>query len=93
MKLSEVQSGDTIEITSLPDPIVRAQAIRLGIYEGAIITCSEKINNGPVVLKNRLQEIAIGHHLASTIYVEVLEDQDKVHNKSGKKHSYSFGYK
>lgn len=92
MRLSEVKAGDTIEVTSLPNPIIRAQAIRLGIYEGAIIRCSEKINNGPVVLQNRLQEIAIGHKLASQIIVEIKTNHTLAKNKK-KGPSLSYGYK
>ncbi|WP_105618307.1 FeoA family protein [Vallitalea okinawensis] len=92
MRLSEVKAGDTIEITSLPNPIIRAQAIRLGIYEGAVIRCSEKINKGPVILQNRLQEIAIGHKLASQIIVEIITDHRSAKNEK-KGPSLSYGYK
>lgn len=92
MKLSDIKAGDTIEVTSLPDPDVRAQAIRLGIYEGAIIKCSEKIHKGPVILQNRLQEIAIGHSLAEKITVKLLTDPMIIKsNKKGPR--FSFGYK
>ena len=42
---------------------VEDQIIRLGIYEGKV-TCAGKIGGGPIVIKNRLQEIAIGQGLA-----------------------------
>lgn len=80
MNLSEVKSGDRIKVTSLPDPQVRAQAIRLGIYEGAEVRCSEKINKGPVILQNRLQEIAIGHNLATKIMVSVVSETSTVNS-------------
>lgn len=96
MKLSQVNPGDTIEIIGLPDPVVRAQAIRLGIYEGAVIKCSERINKGPVILQNRLQEIAIGFSLSEKIEVclytqKTLEGTRDIPNvKKGSR--FSFGY-
>lgn len=79
MNLSEVKPGDWIMVTALSDPETRAKAIRLGIYEGAKIYCTLSISKGPVVLQNRLQEIAVGHRLAKNIQVEVL-----THKKDGK---------
>ena len=72
MTLSNANSGDNIEIKSIYDPIVRAQAIRLGIYEGAKLTCSEKIINGPIILQNRLQELAIGYNLSKNIEIAII---------------------
>ncbi|NLL70832.1 MAG: ferrous iron transport protein A [Epulopiscium sp.] len=72
MTLSNVQPGETIEILSIPDETVRVQAIRLGIYEGAHIQCSDKISRGPVILRRRMQEMAIGHELAKQIKVRVI---------------------
>lgn len=71
MTLSSANSGDTIEIKSISDPIVRAQAIRLGIYEGATLKCSEKIKNGPIILQNRSQELAIGYNLSKNIKITI----------------------
>lgn len=72
MTLSNANSGDNIEIKSISDPIVRAQAIRLGIYEGAKLTCSEKIEKGPIILQNRLQELAIGYNLSKNIEIVII---------------------
>ncbi len=91
MRLSDINSGDTIEIISLPDPIIRAQAIRLGIYQGAIVKCSQKINKGPVILKNRLQEIAIGYGLSASILVKIIKNPQHL-KYSHKNHSFSYGY-
>lgn len=77
MTLNTVKSGQFIEILSMPNPIIRAQAIRLGIYEGAKIKCSEKIKNGPVILQNRFQEIAIGNKLAKNINIRCITQVDK----------------
>lgn len=70
MFLSQVEAGNSIRILCLPDPTIRAQAIRLGIYEGAELLCSQAIRKGPVLLQNRYQEIAIGYGLAKQIEVE-----------------------
>lgn len=72
MTLDRVTKGQKIEIMSIPDEKIRVQAIRLGIYEGATMMCSEKVPAGPVILQNRLQEIAIGRNLAKTIKVELI---------------------
>jgi len=72
MTLSNANSGDNIEIKSISNPIVRAQAIRLGIYEGAILKCSEKIKHGPIILQNRSQELAIGYNLSKNIEIAVI---------------------
>ena len=72
MTLDKINRGQKIEIMNIPDAGIRSQAIRLGIYEGAKLTCFEKIPSGPVVLQNRFQEIAIGRNLAKTIKVKAL---------------------
>lgn len=72
MVLADVKRGQTLKILSIPDEIVRAQAIRFGISEGAIVTCDELIPAGPVILKRNKQEIAVGHGLAKEILVEAV---------------------
>ena len=72
MKLDQVTRGQLIEILEIPDVNIRAQAIRLGIGKGAKLTCSEKLPAGPIVLQNRMQEIAIGRRLAETIEVKAV---------------------
>ena len=70
MTLDLIKKGEKLEIMQIPDPSIRAQAIRLGIYEGAKLTCSEKLPAGPVVLQNRMQEIAVGRNLAKKISIK-----------------------
>lgn len=70
MTLDLVGKGQKLEIVHIPDSSIRAQAIRLGIYEGAKLVCSEKLPAGPVILQNRMQEIAIGRNLAKKIDVK-----------------------
>jgi len=70
MYLSEAKQGDTIKILSIPNDIIRAQAIRFGISEGSVVTCDSLIPAGPVILRKNKQEIAIGYGLAREILVE-----------------------
>lgn len=72
MTLDKVVRGQSIEILRIPDATIRTQAIRLGLCEGARLTCTEKLPLGPVVLQNKMQEIAIGRRLAETIEVRAV---------------------
>ncbi|MFZ5968049.1 MAG: FeoA family protein [Bacillota bacterium] len=72
MTLDLAIKGQRLEIINIPDASIRAQAIRLGIYEGAKLICSEKLPAGPVILQNRMQEIAIGRNLAAKITVKAV---------------------
>ena len=67
--LSSVNKGEIIEIVNISDSTIRAQAIRLCIYEGSKLTCSEIVPKGPIVLSNKMQEIAISRKLAEQIEV------------------------
>jgi ferrous iron transport protein A len=70
MTLDEARRGDQIKILQIRDALVRSQAIRLGISEGSRMQCAEIVPHGPIILKNRKQEVAIGHRLAHKIKVE-----------------------
>ncbi len=72
MTLDLAVKGQRIEVINIPDASIRVQAIRLGIYEGAKLICSEKIPAGPVILQNRMQEIAIGRNLAKKITIKAI---------------------
>ncbi|SFR08139.1 FeoA family protein [Desulfoscipio geothermicus] len=69
MTLDRVKKGQHIKILSIPDEMIRAQAIRFGIAEGAIVLCEEVVPAGPIVLRKNKQEIAIGRGLANRISV------------------------
>lgn len=69
MTLAQVKRGTRVKIESIPDEMIRAQAIRFGISEGAEVECVEKIPAGPVIIRKRFQEIAIGRRLAENIKV------------------------
>ena len=71
MTLDCANKGQKVEIVHIPGDKIRVQAIRLGIFEGAILICSEKIPAGPIILQNRMQEIAIGRNLSKQIKVKL----------------------
>lgn len=70
MTLDKVKRGSKVTIINVGNKELRTQAIRLGIYEGAVFLCSEKLPGGPIILQSRLQEIAVGKGLAEYIQVE-----------------------
>lgn len=70
MTLDKVKRGQMCRIVSIPDANVRAQAIRFGIAEGEVIACDEIIPAGPIILRKRHQQIALGRKLACSIIVE-----------------------
>ncbi len=72
MTLDKCRRGQKLKITSIPDDVVRAQAIRFGIAEGTIVTCEEVVPAGPVVLGMFKQQIAIGRQLAKSIAVQAI---------------------
>ncbi|MBU5676038.1 ferrous iron transport protein A [Alkaliphilus sp. MSJ-5] len=72
MTLDSAVKGQRIEILNIPDAGIRAQAIRFGICEGAQLICAEKLPAGPIILQNRMQEIAIGRRLAETIQIKII---------------------
>jgi Fe2+ transport system protein FeoA len=69
MKLSESLKGNYYRVEKITDAEIEIQATRFGIIEGEIITCFEKIPNGPTVIIKNNQEIAIGKDLADNIHV------------------------
>ena len=70
MTLDKVKRGERIEIVHINDAAIRAQAIRLGISAGSRMLCSEKLIAGPIILQNKMQEVAIGRKLAQQIRIE-----------------------
>jgi ferrous iron transport protein A len=70
MTLDKARRGEKIEIVHINDTAIRAQAIRLGISEGSKMICSEKLPAGPIILQNRMQEVAVGRKLAQQISIE-----------------------
>lgn len=71
MTLADVKKGDKFNIIQINDEKVKAQALRFGISDGAVLYCDEKIPGGPVIIKRNMQEIAIGRGLARNIKVRL----------------------
>lgn len=69
MTLDKVSIGDLVEIVCIEDKDIRDQAIRLCVYEGSKMKCSEKLPAGPIILQNRMQEVAISRKLAERIVI------------------------
>ncbi len=71
MLLSEINKDEVFKVMAVPDKEVRSQAIRLGVFEGAVLKCVYKIDKGPIILDNKGQEIAIGYNIANRITVQM----------------------
>ena len=69
MTLDKANRGEKVEIVCIDDKNIRAQAIRLGISEGSRLYCSEKLPAGPIILQNKMQEVAVGRNLAQKITI------------------------
>lgn len=68
--LDKVKRGQKVEICRIPDDQVRAQAIRIGVSEGTVVICKEKLPAGPIVISKGYQELAVGRGLARKIAVK-----------------------
>jgi len=75
--LVDATSGQFLTIVSMPEGIIRAQFIRVGIHEGERVQCLERLPGGTVVLKKNRQQIAVGHQLAEKISVMPVEEGEK----------------
>ena len=51
MKLSTLRKGARAQIERLPEGEIRAQFIRIGLIEGAVICCLERLPGGTLVLE------------------------------------------
>ncbi len=69
MTLDLVKKGQSFKVISMPNEMIRAQAIRFGIAEGEILVCEEVIPAGPVIIRKDRQQIALGRKLCRTIDV------------------------
>ena len=67
--LSSAARGRSFVIVNIPKGGGRTQLIRLGIMQGEVIKCVERLPGGTVVLEKNRQEIAIGSSLARSITV------------------------
>ena len=69
MTLAEAKRGDTLIVLTMPSGLVRAQMLRLGIYEGSEVTCALRMPAGPLVVRRDNLEVALGRKTASCISV------------------------
>lgn len=71
MNLAEAKRGDTVQVLQVPEGLVGAQLLRLGISEGSKLTLALKVPLGPMVVRQGNVELALGRGIASDIRVSV----------------------
>ena len=69
MKLSALTKGGNARILQLPDGDIRSQLIRLGLTEGAVVRCIERLPGGTLILGYHRQEMALSTELADIIRI------------------------
>lgn len=69
MTLSEGKNNESCRILAIPKGESRGQAMRLGLYEGAICRFVRASKKGAVVLALNGSLLAIGHMLAKQIQI------------------------
>ncbi|MBN2841066.1 MAG: ferrous iron transport protein A [Coriobacteriia bacterium] len=67
--LLALRPGEEGVVGHIADDRARAQAVRFGIGDGAVVSCITTLPGGPVVLRAGRQEIAVGRGLAGRIGV------------------------
>jgi Fe2+ transport system protein FeoA len=72
MTLGALKKGGKALIEGLPEGEIRSQFIRLGLVEGALVQCLERLPGGTMVLEFSRQEIALSGDLASSITICML---------------------
>lgn len=70
MTLDEAKRGSEVCILSISSSECRSQLLRMGISEGCRVVCQEKLPLGPLVVRCKRQEIAIGRQLARSIQIK-----------------------
>lgn len=72
--LRAVKKGARFIVKQIDDKEMRTQLLRFGLAEGSKAVCFERLPLGPIVIKHRRQEVAIGEELTRKIWVEVISD-------------------
>ena len=72
MTLDALKKGGKARIEGLPEGEIRSQFIRLGLVEGAVVQCLERLPGGTMVLEFSRQEIALSGDLASSILISTV---------------------
>ncbi|EKE04178.1 MAG: hypothetical protein ACD_20C00098G0006 [uncultured bacterium] len=70
IRLGEIRVGQKVEILEFIDSTVSRFFSCFGIEKGQQITCIAK--PGPVIIKRKQQEIAVGRDLSEQIYVRLV---------------------
>ncbi len=76
ISLRAVKKGARFIVRQIEDKEMRTQLLRFGLAEGSEAVCFERLPLGPVVIKHRRQEVAIGEELTKKIWVEVIANQN-----------------
>lgn len=71
MKLTSLRRGQRARILGIDHAGLRVEALRFGIGAGQCVECVEVIPSGPMIIRKRNQEIAIGRELAEAIRVRL----------------------
>jgi ferrous iron transport protein A len=70
MTLLDARPGRPVRILKIADDRARAQCVRFGIGEGAVVESAEKLPLGPVLVRHCQQEICMGRKLARQVLIE-----------------------
>lgn len=70
MTLISLKRGQKALVTGIDHPNLKIEALRFGIGVGQVLECVEMMPFGPIIVKKRNMEIAIGRELANVIQIE-----------------------
>lgn len=71
LTLDKAKKGFSLMVTKLPTGEIKSQLIRLGIGEGDLLKCIQRLPGGTIVVQKNRQEIAIGFDLAKKIKISI----------------------
>jgi Fe2+ transport system protein FeoA len=77
ISLRAVKKGARFIVRQIDDKEMRTQLLRFGLAEGSEALCFERLPLGPVVIKHRRQEVALGEELTKKIWVEVIAEENR----------------
>jgi ferrous iron transport protein A len=72
--LADVEPGESVSLSAVPDEDVRARLLRLGLLDGPV-ECRRRLRKGPVVVRRNGTELALGADLAAEIEVQAEADR------------------
>jgi Fe2+ transport system protein FeoA len=73
--LFESSAGQELRIRSIPNSTMKTLFVRLGISEGEVVHCFERLPGGTVVLQKNRQQVAVGKKLAKQIVVSEADER------------------